>query len=714
MPLTQDSNGAWTDAPAGGAGGQHLNENFTEIFRRSPKVNFTALVPPDIDNDSTQGYSRNSIWIDTTLGIAYRCINPAVGAAVWSGIANHEVLANHISDTANPHATTAAQVGAPSIINLSALEAKVDDIREPTSQVLSGKSLELFGPTALLPATITFDNPATETTHWTIYGGIDDFKIIDESTSDEILSYNTGILTVPGTLNAPAINSKAIELHGPNFTTGAIITFDNPDDGVARWEIQGDENNFNITNLATSERIHFSSGSLVVPFFSGDGHEVTNLTLANIPDAGTAAGHDANNAPGEIPLLDGSGLLATSVIPPLLTTEVTVVDSEAEMLALTAQRGDMAIRTDDSKTYVLSSNDPTILADWKEIISGGTVNSVNGQTGNVVLTADDVGAYTESEVNAAFLPKASPSWTGSAAGNGSGITNIDQANIVNLASTFAAKAPINNATFTGTSSFELIDYGATAAGHKVYFYHSGTIKYGIGVGSGIQFFAPDTDRVNFGSMLVSNGTTFVEQFSTAGFAPFARFKGSLATGSVGTEQSVSLVRDVNSGVSWPQVADIKLGRYSTSGGVLPQTRLDFTLKNDASLTLAGDITVLTLSSDGTVNVPLLLTANHIAQTQQTLTDGATINWDMNLGGNALITWGGNRTVAAPTNLKAGTTYILISKQDATGNRIPTWNAVFKWSGGVAPALSTGGNAIDKLSFYCDGTNLYGTLVPNFS
>ena len=96
---------------------------------------------------------------------------------------------------------------------------------------------------------------------------------------------------------------------------------------------------------------------------------------------------------------------------------------------------------------------------------------------------------------------------------------------------------------------------------------------------------------------------------------------------------------------------------------------------------------------------------------QTLTDGVTISWDVSLGQVATVTLGGNRTVAAPTNLKIGT-YILHVIQDATGSRTLTWNAVFKWPAGVAPTLTTTANARDVFSFISDGTNLYGTYVPD--
>ena len=100
-------------------------------------------------------------------------------------------------------------------------------------------------------------------------------------------------------------------------------------------------------------------------------------------------------------------------------------------------------------------------------------------------------------------------------------------------------------------------------------------------------------------------------------------------------------------------------------------------------------------------------------TDQTLTDGATINWNCDNGSLATVTLGGNRTMAAPTNLNPGT-YVLKVIQDATGSRTITWNSVFKWAGGTAPTLSTGNGDIDIITFVCDGTNLYGVASLNFS
>jgi hypothetical protein len=98
----------------------------------------------------------------------------------------------------------------------------------------------------------------------------------------------------------------------------------------------------------------------------------------------------------------------------------------------------------------------------------------------------------------------------------------------------------------------------------------------------------------------------------------------------------------------------------------------------------------------------------------TLSDGATISWDAAANQVAGVTLGGNRTMAAPTNLVDGATYILHVIQDGTGSRTLTWNAVFQWPGGTAPTLTTTASARDIVSFISDGTNIYGAAQLAFA
>ncbi|MBU6278718.1 MAG: hypothetical protein KGN78_05685 [Actinomycetales bacterium] len=86
--------------------------------------------------------------------------------------------------------------------------------------------------------------------------------------------------------------------------------------------------------------------------------------------------------------LDGSGKLTSSQLPALAITSVFVVASQAAMLALsTAEEGDVAVRTDVNKSFILTATPPSTLANWQELLTPtDTVLSVDGRTGTVTLS----------------------------------------------------------------------------------------------------------------------------------------------------------------------------------------------------------------------------------------------------------------------------------------------------------------------------------------
>lgn len=74
------------------------------------------------------------------------------------------------------------------------------------------------------------------------------------------------------------------------------------------------------------------------------------------------------------------------------------------MLGLTAQMGDVAIRTDLNKTFILAGEDASSLDSWKEMLTPtDIVLSVNGKTGAVVLAVADIEGAA---------PKENPTFTG--------------------------------------------------------------------------------------------------------------------------------------------------------------------------------------------------------------------------------------------------------------------------------------------------------------
>jgi hypothetical protein len=95
-----------------------------------------------------------------------------------------------------------------------------------------------------------------------------------------------------------------------------------------------------------------------------------------------------------------------------------------------------------------------------------------------------------------------------------------------------------------------------------------------------------------------------------------------------------------------------------------------------------------------------------------LTDQATIAIDCATGNFFTLTLGGSRTFGAPTNGKAGATYLVSIRQDGTGSRVATWNAAYKFPGGTDGVLTTTASAVDLLSIAYDGTDYLCVLSNN--
>lgn len=125
--------------------------------------------------------------------------------------------------------------------------------------------------------------------------------------------------------------------------------------------------------LATDTgRLFYGTGSGVASF-KVDSADVLNTNVAN----GLAR-------------LNGAGLLPNSILPALAITDVHAVADIPARDALVVEEGDIAIVASDGRTYIYDG------AAWLEITAPGGVTSVNGETGVVVLSLDDI-----SDVNAA-------------------------------------------------------------------------------------------------------------------------------------------------------------------------------------------------------------------------------------------------------------------------------------------------------------------------
>jgi len=100
--------------------------------------------------------------------------------------------------------------------------------------------------------------------------------------------------------------------------------------------------------------------------------------------------------------LDGTGKVPTSQLPSLSFTTVIPVANRSAMLALMSsqvQPGDVVVitATADKGSYILNATDPSVFSNWVKLVApDDAVQSVNGQSGTVVLGPSDVGARSSS------------------------------------------------------------------------------------------------------------------------------------------------------------------------------------------------------------------------------------------------------------------------------------------------------------------------------
>lgn len=72
---------------------------------------------------------------------------------------------------------------------------------------------------------------------------------------------------------------------------------------------------------------------------------------------------------GGVATLDGSGKIPGNQLPPLAISDTFPVANQAQMLALNAQVGDVAIRSDVSKSFILRVEPASVLANWNEFLT---------------------------------------------------------------------------------------------------------------------------------------------------------------------------------------------------------------------------------------------------------------------------------------------------------------------------------------------------------
>jgi|APSaa5957512535_1039671.scaffolds.fasta_scaffold00269_6 hypothetical protein len=171
--------------------------------------------------------------------------------------------------------------------------------------------------------------------------------------------------------------------------------------------------------------------------------DVTDTT--NVVAALTAGTNIAISAGGTVSSTDtnttysaGTGITLTGTTfaaGPIALTTVQVAANQTAQLALTAQEGDIVVRSDENKTYCHNGGTAGTMADYTLLATPtDTVLSVNGDTGAVTVTHDGLSDFVANE---------HIDWT-----SDQGSTNIHSGNYTDTDTTYTAGTGI---TLAGTT-----------------------------------------------------------------------------------------------------------------------------------------------------------------------------------------------------------------------------------------------------------------------
>ena len=146
-----------------------------------------------------------------------------------------------------------------------------------------------------------------------------------------------------------------------------------------------------IVTAGTGCKLTVNAKGLVTAIEQLSAGDIPALTHEKITDLGDAALKNVGTAIGQVVVVGENGKIADSLIPKLAISDTFQVASEEEMLGLTAEVGDIAIRSDLPATFILKTAPATSAENWVQLATPtDTVLSVNGLTGTVVLTTDNV------------------------------------------------------------------------------------------------------------------------------------------------------------------------------------------------------------------------------------------------------------------------------------------------------------------------------------
>lgn len=380
-----------------------------------------AIIMNKAPTPTDSGYDVGAMWIDTAGNKAYVLFNNTSNNAIWKQM----VAPDDLSDLGAGDMLKSQFANNPKAEQGYVNAAIVADTANATKGTLTAGSKTFNGSADV---TVTADDLGaltavpSEYVKNTDYGTAETGGVVKSTAkgTDTVTIGADGTMTIGKASEAVAADTATTLATGRTISVAGDATGTSPVfDGSANVTIPLVLANSGVVAGTFTKVTVDAKGRVTEGVANLTAADIPELTLSKISDAGTAAAKDFGTAEGNVPVLGAGGKLSEAVIPAIAITDTFVVDSQAAMLALEAQQGDVAVRTDVNKTFILKVAPASTLANWVELETPtDAVTSVNGLTGAVTLTTSEVAEgsnlyFTTARANANWVTHASTELTDS-------------------------------------------------------------------------------------------------------------------------------------------------------------------------------------------------------------------------------------------------------------------------------------------------------------
>ena len=407
------------------------------------------------------------------------------------------------------------------------------------------------------------------------------------------------------------------------------------------------------------------------------------------------------------------------------TGNITAAFFSGNGSALTSINGSNVAGAVANATYAVSAGTATTAATANSVaganVSGTVANATYATSSG---TAQYVTANAQANITSVGILtslSASGNITGNYfIGNGSALTGLgatySNANATSLMANFGSNIISTSGNITGGY---ILGNGSQLSGLPATYGNANVVTLLAGFGSNA---VSTTGNITAGYLL-GNGSQLSGLPATYGNSNVVTLLSAFGSNTVSTTGNVTASYVIGNGSTLTNLTGANVSgtvgnaTFATSAGTAATantaaTAVTVTQAAQTAITSVGTLTSLNVS--GNITSSATIGGNTYSElTSSQGSTGSSVTPVFSNGSVQKFTANANFTLNAPTGIPTGGSVTLIITQDATGSRVMTPNAVYKFAYSLK-TLSTAANSIDVMSIFYDGSDYLCNLVKGYT